>query len=112
MADTNVHTTTAEIPVTKDLKEKKEVVEPEKAENGMGDATSNGKEENGADHGAQNEDAVKENEKGDVKGEGEGEDEEEGEGDEKETDGLSVKRPADDEEETETKHRRQKMETP
>ncbi|KAE8593151.1 hypothetical protein XENTR_v10019005 [Xenopus tropicalis] len=109
MADTDVDTTTAEVPVTKDLKEKKEVVEePEKAENGKGDAPSNGTEENGADHGAQNDDAEEEDEEGDVEGEGEGEgeeeeDEEEGEGDENETDGLSVKRPAEDEEKTETK---------
>ncbi|KAE8593155.1 hypothetical protein XENTR_v10019005 [Xenopus tropicalis] len=90
MADTDVDTTTAEVPVTKDLKEKKEVVEePEKAENGKGDAPSNGTEENGADHGAQNDDAEEEDE--------------EGEGDENETDGLSVKRPAEDEEKTETK---------
>uniref|UniRef100_A0A803J6I1 Prothymosin alpha-like n=1 Tax=Xenopus tropicalis TaxID=8364 RepID=A0A803J6I1_XENTR len=94
---------------SEDLKEKKEVVEePEKAENGKGDAPSNGTEENGADHGAQNDDAEEEDEEGDVEGEGEGEgeeeeDEEEGEGDENETDGLSVKRPAEDEEKTETK---------
>ncbi|NP_001106322.1 uncharacterized protein LOC100127279 [Xenopus laevis] len=107
MADTDVDTTTAEVPVTKDLKEKKEVVEePEKAENGKEDAPSNGKEENGTDHGAKNQDAEEEDEEGDVEGEGEGEDEEEeeeGEGDENETDGLSVKRPAEEEEETETK---------
>uniref|UniRef100_UPI001FAC91C7 hypothetical protein n=1 Tax=Salmonella enterica TaxID=28901 RepID=UPI001FAC91C7 len=39
MADTDVDTTTAEVPVTKDLKEKKEVVEePEKPNNVNGRA--------------------------------------------------------------------------
>ncbi|KAG8434270.1 hypothetical protein GDO86_012591 [Hymenochirus boettgeri] len=101
MADTDVDTTTAEVPVTKDLKEKKEIVEePEKTKNGSGDVPANGKEENGADHSAEKEDAEEE-EEGDV--EGEEDEEEEGEREESETDGLSVKRPAEDEEETESK---------
>ncbi|CAN2388146.1 Prothymosin/parathymosin family [Pristimantis euphronides] len=108
MADTAVDTTpkSSEVPVTKDLKEKKEVVEePEKKENGSGDAPANGTEKNGADHSEENtEDPEEEEDEAEGEGEGEGDEEdEEGEGEETEKDGHPVKRPAEDEKEAEIK---------
>ncbi|XP_066462789.1 prothymosin alpha-like isoform X1 [Eleutherodactylus coqui] len=109
MADTGVDTTSStEVPATKDLKEKKEVVEePEKAKNGGGDAPANGTEENGADHSKEKtEDPEEEDDDDEAEGEGEGEgdeEEEEGEGEETEKDGHPVKRAAEDEKEKETK---------
>ncbi|XP_068096580.1 prothymosin alpha-B-like isoform X1 [Hyperolius riggenbachi] len=91
-----------------DLKEKKEkeVVEEkekEKTENGSGDAPANGTEENGAKHKEKNaEDPEEEEDEGEGEGEGEEEEEEE-EGEETESDGHPVKRPAEDEEKSETK---------
>ncbi|XP_066462790.1 prothymosin alpha-like isoform X2 [Eleutherodactylus coqui] len=108
MADTGVDTTSStEVPATKDLKEKKEVVEePEKAKNGGGDAPANGTEENGADHSKEKTEDPEEEDDDDEEGEGEGEgdeEEEEGEGEETEKDGHPVKRAAEDEKEKETK---------
>ncbi|KAM9299606.1 uncharacterized protein PAF06_016691 [Gastrophryne carolinensis] len=107
MADVDTTTpaaTTPEVPAAKDLKEKKEVVEePEKTENGKGDAPANGTEENGAEHSEENaEDPEEEEEEVDGEGEGE-EEEEEGEKEETEADSHPVKRPAEEEEDVEAK---------
>ncbi|KAG9480042.1 hypothetical protein GDO78_011843, partial [Eleutherodactylus coqui] len=89
---------------TKDLKEKKDIVEePEKAKNGSGDAPANGTEENGADHSKENTEDPEE----ETEGEGD-EEEEEGEGEETKKDGHAVKCAVEDEKEMET--RKQKTE--